>query len=177
MKKLLCAMALIATCGVNAMNEVADNEINYHLFQGISNCTAQTNVDNEKNLEQQLSDCKERFQSADCGYLDETAKELIPELKVIFLGNEADETLLSQTEEDFFNNKMQISTAISNIMEMRKGLPFAALFLANMYEQVGIENIALLWAKIAYNLGEKSAEQLGKHLLLKIRLKIQLSKD
>lgn len=167
LNKLLLIGSVLSGTSIGGTSEV----ISYHLFQGSPHPQIVVSPSIKAVLSEKLTRCNEEFQSAACTDLEDTAETLIPRLKNIFIGkeNKVSTDAINSLEESFYKNEIDISTAAAKIIEKRKGLPEAAYQLACMYDQEGIYSIALLWSKIAYELGIRSGEIFGKQLIFKLK--------
>ena len=143
----------------------------YHLFQGSPHPNVTVSPTIKSTLSEELVRCSEEFQSADCTEQSEIAETLIPRLKTVFFGkNDTSlEDKIASLELDVFKGK-NILEAVPTIINERQGLPNAAYQLACMYDQEGIYSVALLWSKVAYELGVPGAKFLGRDLIAKIRM-------
>ena len=171
MKRLILGVALIG--GVMSGNCAGSESdvISYHLFS--DSPYTPVVVSQNTTLQSELDKCNDDFQSADCACLDDVAEILIPKLKNIFIGknDKQAETNINSLEEKVFNKETKIPEAVNEIIKLRAGLPNASLHLSHMYEQIGLDRLALLWGDIAYKLGNKQAKTLIKRLLIKLDLR------
>ena len=165
---VLVEINIDGNCSSTSIGETSDIS-SYHLFQGSPHPEIIVSPTTKDSLSKELASCSEKFQSADCTDQIEVAENLIPRLKTVFFGKKdtSVEDKIASLELDVFKGK-NILEAVPIIVNERQGLPQAAYYVACMYDQEGIYRVALLWSKVAYELGIHEAKNLGRELITKI---------
>ena len=162
--KLALGMSLIG--GVMATQEQKE-DVSYHmLFDIKSPVEVKISPEKEKEFRPLLDQYNEKFQSAGCNELEDTSEELIPQVKKTFSGELSS---IEKIEDDFFGGKMGFPEAVDAVLKNFNGLPEAAYYLACFYDQLGAYKIALLWIKVASELGIPNS----KHLMMEIFSKMR----
>lgn len=169
--KNLNKILLFGAILVGASDGKTSDISSYHLFQGSPHPEIIVSPSIKDKLSEELVFCSEEFQSADCTEQSKVAENLIPRLKTVFFGKKdtSVEGKIASLELDVFKGK-NILEVVPIIVNERQGLPNAAYQLACMYDQQGIYRVALLWSKVAYELGVPAAKFLGRELITKIRM-------